>query len=113
MTQHTNWFSQQQAMPQAWTGEQQSSAGTTGMEGRQAWGGGGGGEFGTEFNPMGVSCQPCPEGKRHVPVCSAHLCHKAQLYFLWGGRCDVLKGVTEELPAGCSVISLDKTTSVN
>lgn len=42
------------------------------------------GSLGCEFSPMGVSCQPCHEGKRHVPVCSGDLCRKTQLYQLQG-----------------------------
>lgn len=87
MTQHTNRFSQQQAIPQAWTALHENSTavqparacreGGLGWRWRRA-------AWDTEFSPMGMSCQPCHEGKRHGPVCSADLCHKAQLYWLRG-----------------------------
>ena len=32
------------------------------------------------FNPTGMRCQPCHEGKSHIPVCTTGLCHKTWLH---------------------------------
>lgn len=108
MTQHTNRFSQQDAIPRAQTAlperkaRQCSRCGHREREGsgwrqeRRIWD--------AVFNTVGMSCQPCHEGNSCIPVCTADLCHKAWLYEPFRDvTCQ--KGSWGNYLLGCSFIS--------
>lgn len=68
MTQHTNRVSQQDAIPRARTALPVKTAQQRGgcvHRGRRIWDAG--------FEPTGMSCQPCCEGKTHILVYTAGL----------------------------------------